>query len=174
MDENFIQDVSKILAKAEGNLRYTVLAFLQDLNREVIISSPGPGNSVAKNPTRRGPTGFLRGSWFATIGSPTAGSGSPDPTGGLSVSRCNLVAGQIQPGQIYYLVNNASYAARLEYGFVGEDAAGRYCNQAGRFWVRTAVMRAPELATAAAERVARGEWSSPTGGIFGGAFTYRP
>lgn len=174
MDDNFINDVSKFIDKANGNLRLTVLAFIQDLNTTVIVSSPGPGNSVAKHAHPRGPTGFLRGSWFAAFDSPQAGKGVPDPAGGSTVARCNLVASQIQPGQTYYLVNNASYARRLEYGFIGKDSLGRYYNQAGRFWVRSAVMKAPLMVQEAAERVARGEWSSPTGGISGGAFTRRP
>lgn len=174
MDNTFVQDVHRFIDKANGNLRLTVLAFLQDLNTEVIIGSPGPGNSIAKDPHRRGPTGFLRGSWFAAFDSPQAGRGHPDPTGGTSVARCNMVATQVTPGQTYYLVNNAVYARRLEYGFVGKDSLGRYYNQAGRFWVRSAVARAPVLVQAAAEKVARGEWSTPTGGISGGAFTYQP
>ena len=99
-------------------------------------------------------TGFLRGSWYASIGEPEPTAGAADPSGAATVSALNLVAAEIVPGEVYYVMNGAAYAARVEYGFVGKDSLGREYNQAPRAFVRGTVARAKLLAEAAAERVA--------------------
>lgn len=86
-------------------------------------------------------TGFLRGSWQPSIGEPKSGEGSEDPSGKMAVAAASLVSADVQLGDKFYMANNAVYAKRLEYGFVGEDSLGRSYNQAGRFYVSDTVAR---------------------------------
>lgn len=54
---------------------------------------------------------------------------------GQAVGRDAAVGGMIEPGTVQTFEWQAPYAARIEYGFVGEDALGRRYEQAGRFFV---------------------------------------
>jgi hypothetical protein len=110
-----------------------VSEFLQDLSEEVVRTTPWK-------------TGNLRSHWTASIGAP--GQSAPGNVAGFSA-----VAASVQIGQTYYFTNGAAYAARLEYGFVGQDSLGRNYNQAPRAWVRTAVARAPQIAEDVAARL---------------------
>lgn len=53
--------------------------------------------------------------------------------------------GTIEPGTIQTFSWQTPYAARIEYGFVGTDEAGRTYNQAGRFFVSTHAQRFSEF-----------------------------
>lgn len=98
-------------------------------------------------------TGFLRASWQPSIDAPPpipldkgrAGVRVSYEESGVEIP-VNLVVGQVmavlaklQPGQTFYLVNNARYAMRLEFGFTGVDSKGRQVAQRGRHWVQDAV-----------------------------------
>ncbi|HEY6965901.1 MAG TPA: hypothetical protein VI229_00405 [Burkholderiales bacterium] len=90
-------------------------------------------------------TGFLRGSWQPSIGEPAAAAGHTDPAGAASMS---LVAAEIiklSPGERFYMMNNAAYARRLEFGFVGEDSLGRHYDQKGRFYVSGSIAKWPQI-----------------------------
>lgn len=86
-------------------------------------------------------TGFLRGSWQPSIGEPKSGEATNDPSGKMAISAAALVAADVKLGDKFYMANNAVYAKRVEYGFVGEDSLGRKYNQAGRFYVADTVAR---------------------------------
>lgn len=92
-------------------------------------------------------TGNLRGQWQPSINSPP-----PDnqPSPGASESAISLAIAQLKAGDTYYQYNNAAYALRMEYGFVGEDSLGRKYNQPGRFFVQGAIARWPQIVTQAA------------------------
>lgn len=45
------------------------------------------------------------------------------------------------------------YARRVEFGFVGEDSAGKYFNQSGRGMIARTVADLPQLAETVAERL---------------------
>lgn len=91
-------------------------------------------------------TGFLRGSWQPSIGGlAQAESSVADPGGAKAQADIALTCTGLKIGDTYYMVNNASYARRLEYGFVGEDALGRTYNQTGRFYVRDAVAKFEQI-----------------------------
>jgi hypothetical protein len=120
--------------------------FIQDLNNEIIMTTPVD-------------LGHLRGSWVASLNEPPeeVGLGPADPSGGATMANVNAVATTMTLGDIYYLVNTAAYAARLEYGFFGTDKLGRKYSQAGRGWVAAAVARAQDIALAAIAKIkARG------------------
>lgn len=137
---DFTVNVEQWVAKSRGRMRSFALEFIQDINQAVVEATPVK-------------TGFLRGSWWATLG---AGGepGPPDPSGSVSVSRMNLVAASLKLGDVYSAHNGAAYAARLEFGFEGKDSLGRQYHQAPRAFVRGTLDRAEEFAADAAARVA--------------------
>ena len=101
----------------------------------------------AMTTTPVGVTGFLRGSWQPSIGEPsTSHEGSADKGGAKVAAAIATVIPEIKAGVKFYMMNNAAYARRLEFGFVGEDKLGRKYNQAGRFWVTDAAKAWPQIA----------------------------
>lgn len=110
--------------QTKGNLNALVRQTAQQMAQNVVNATPVD-------------TGFLRGSWQPAIGKPAADGPGP---GGVAV-----VAAGMKAGQQFFLTNNAAYALRLEYGFVGEDSLGRKYNQAGRFFVQSNVKKWPQL-----------------------------
>lgn len=52
--------------------------------------------------------------------------------------------GMIEPGTIQTFEWQAAHAARIEFGFVGEDSLGRNYEQAGRFFVTENAAKFPE------------------------------
>jgi hypothetical protein len=132
MAESFSLQIDKFVEMAKRNMQEFVTEFLQDLNEEVVRNTPVD-------------TGFLRGSWWSSIGGPNFGAGSIDKAGASAIARMNLVASQIVVGQVYYAMNGANYAAFVEYGT---------SKMAPRAFVRTTLARAPAIAEAAARRVA--------------------
>lgn len=138
-------------------LAAAALEAVQDIAEQVIVRSPLK-------------TGFLMSSWFATIGTPALEGirGSAAGAGGAALSTARIAATLLdyQLGQTIWLQNGTAYAARLEFGFVGEDSLGRTYNQAPRAWVRGVIDEAPGIAVAAAARVAAGQsgGANPGGG----------
>lgn len=104
-------------------------------------------------------TGFLRGSWYVSIGSPE----SANPGSGNTVATIGAALESAKAGDTIYFMNGAAYAMRLEFGFVGQDSLGRTYNQQPRAFVRSAVVRWPTIVAAAAQRLAG------AGGSGGGA-----
>lgn len=89
-------------------------------------------------------TGFLRSSWQPSIGTPQAAKGG-EGMQGQAQAQVELTIAQMQAGEVYYLTNNAVYAKRIEFGFVGQDSLGRTFNQQGRFMVTDNVKRWPSV-----------------------------
>jgi hypothetical protein len=135
MPASFAIQIAEWVAKAKGREKAFCVEFVQDIAEEVVRATPVK-------------TGFLRSSWWGSIGQPETGK-SGDP-----VAQMGLVAATLVPGEVYYAMNGAAYAKRVEYGFVGQDSLGRTYNQAPRAFVRGTVARAEEIAEAAAQRVA--------------------
>lgn len=118
--------------KAKGLPLQFAVEFLQDMNEAVVYATPYV-------------TGNLRGHWYAGIGSePDAKGGSPD-AGGAAVARMNVALAALQLGDVYFAVNGASYGPFVEFGTSHMEP---------RAFVRGAVDRAPEIAEAAAARIA--------------------
>lgn len=104
---------------------------------------------LAKRVIERTPVdvGFLRGSWQPSIGEPSiTHEGTEDTTGAKLSAAIAVILPAIKAGVKFYLMNNAVYARRLEYGFVGEDSLGRTYNQAGRFYVTDTAKSWPAIA----------------------------
>lgn len=84
--------------------------------------------------------GFLRGSWQPSINQMiTDADGAVDPQGSAVGAKIAATVIDIKLGDTFYMSNNAKYAMRIEYGFVGEDSLGRKYNQKGRYMVTGAV-----------------------------------
>ncbi len=69
--------------------------------------------------TKRSPvdTGRFRGNWFSSVGAPST---TVDGSGAGS----NSVIKGMQPGDIFYFVNNLPYAHKLEYGHSDQAPQG--------------------------------------------------
>lgn len=145
----FTANIEQFIAKAKGKLREAAVETIQDINEEIVLSTPGPGNTVQVDPPPGQPTGFLRASWYAALNAPATG-----PGGSNDVAQLNLTASSIQLGDVYYMNNGAAYAMRVEFGFIGTDSLGRKYNQQPRAFVRSVLDRASTIAEAAAARVA--------------------
>lgn len=86
-------------------------------------------------------TGNLRNSLIASVNGPASatvtgpGNSPSDDTfrSGAEQSIANIMSAKL--GDRISYVYGATYARRLNYGFVGYDSLGRFFNQAGRFWI---------------------------------------
>jgi len=101
-------------------------------------------------------TGNLRRSLMAsTSAMPTI---KPDQET-FSDSGLELVIAGAELGSTVYLGFQAAYAARMNFGFVGEDSLGRVYNQTGYGFVDAVAQRWPQI-VAAAEATVRGRFES--------------
>jgi hypothetical protein len=99
-------------------------------------------------------TGNLRRSLMAsTSAMPTI---KPDQET-FSDSGLELVIAGAELGSTVYLGFQAAYAARMNFGFVGEDSLGRVYNQTGFGFVDAVAQRWPQI-VAAAEATVRGRF----------------
>jgi hypothetical protein len=141
-------DIRRFVNAAKGKLAEAALETVQDIAEQVVVRSPFK-------------TGFLMSSWYAQIntkaGAPFAGAATGDRSGSVALNRITATLLDYSLGDVIYIQNGTAYAARLEFGFVGEDSAGRSYNQAPRAWVRGVIAEAPAIALAAAARVAAGK-----------------
>lgn len=92
-------------------------------------------------------TGFLRSNWTAVR------AGDPEPVAGR-VPPAGVALSEAKVGDIIVIVNPTAYARRIEYGFVGEDSAGRHYNQQGVHMVGQTWAEMPQIAQRAIARLA--------------------
>jgi hypothetical protein len=97
-------------------------------------------------------TGFLVGNWQPSLNAPVLMQ-TPDLGPGAAGSKLGVVISQIKAGDHFFYVNNAAYAMRMEYGFVGTDALGRTYNQAGDHNVTINIQRWPRIVDGAARKL---------------------
>lgn len=109
----------------------------QDLSEAVIEDTPKD-------------TGFLVGNWQPSLNAPTLSLDETGSGNGYAQSKTGIVVAGIKAGDVYYFVNNAAYARRIEYGFVGADSLGRVYNQRGRHMVTVNIKRWDRIVEAAA------------------------
>lgn len=93
--------------------------------------------------------GFLKGSWFSSIGAPAPGpEGQNDPTGARTIAQVASVIANADWGDRVYFLNNAVYAAAQEFG-VPER------NIPPQMYVRGTLSRARQIAKATLQRIAK-------------------
>jgi hypothetical protein len=96
--------------------------------------------------------GFLVASWQPGIGAPLLEE--PEGLGrGYAASKVTVTLTDMKLGEMFYYTNNAVYARRINYGFVGEDSLGRHYNQRGVHMLETAIARWPTAVEVAAQKV---------------------
>lgn len=102
--EEFKTSIAKWVEKAEGKTQKFIVNFLMEFNETLVYNTPVI-------------TGTLRGSWYADLNAvPQAISGPRDPGGAGVLSRLNIVAQLIKPGDTYHVANGTYYAIFVEYG----------------------------------------------------------
>jgi hypothetical protein len=116
--KTFKANVTKWAKQFNVNLEGLARQSCYELSYRVILDTPVD-------------VGFLRGSWQPSLNSPSSASGG---SGAPEVALSATLTG-IKLGDTFWMTNNAAYALRLEYGFVGPDKLGRVYNQAGRYYV---------------------------------------
>jgi hypothetical protein len=130
---DFSEDVSRWVNQAGAHAN----ALLRTITMDAV-------NTVkAHTPVK---TGFLRSNWTAIIKGqeiPVAGR-VPDPAKAIMTARV---------GQVIVILNPTVYARRVEYGFVGEDSAGRHYNQQGAHMVAQTMAEMPVIAARALARL---------------------
>jgi len=141
--KEFTVNIDAFVQKAKGRAQLFASEFVQDIGEQVIEATPVK-------------TGFLRASWYASINAQDVVSGPSSPkSGGALAASLGFVGGaEFKLGDMFYMNNGATYAMRVEFGFVGTDALGRKYNQAPRSFVRSTLDRAASIAEETAQRVA--------------------
>lgn len=76
--------------------------------------------------------GDLRRSFQSSLNGSVAGKGEDS---------YELVVGKMEAGDVAHFEWTVDYAARMNYGFVGEDKLGREYNQQGTFYLEGATMQ---------------------------------
>jgi hypothetical protein len=98
-------------------------------------------------------TGFLVGNWQPSLNAPVIDA---DPNGygnGYPESKISVVLPELKQGDVFYFTNNAAYARRREYGFVGQDSLGRYYNDRGDHMIANNISRWDMIVQGAAQKL---------------------
>lgn len=130
---DFSEDVSRWVNRARGRADAVFRAIATDALNRVKELTPVD-------------TGFLRSNWTAVR------QGEAEPVAGRVPDPMRAIA-EVKVGEVLVIVNPTLYARRIEYGFVGEDSAGRHFNQEGRHMVQQTMAEMPAIAAAALARI---------------------
>lgn len=144
MTRQFEIDIAAFVKKTEKKLDSFMLEFTQDLAEEVIKATPVD-------------TGFLRGSWFANIGSPDVNylGSFKGPEGGKeaingqpammqAINTITLKLKDVKAGHVIYYTNNVQYGPNVEFGSYRSSG-----------FVRRTVARAKSIAEEALRKVVK-------------------
>jgi len=130
---SFSDDIKKFAEKTGNTINEVVVSVILDINEKVIKKTPVD-------------TGWARGGWVASLGSPNRSAGIKDKSGQSAISK-NAVVALSAPGKVYYLSNNVEYIGVLEYGGFPNPAkqgtgktAGGFSLQSPRGMVRMTMM----------------------------------
>lgn len=130
---DFTTDVSAWCNKAADRATALLRAIAFDLTAAVQDKTPVD-------------TGFLRSNWTAMLPNDTEPVAGRVPPAATAINRASV-------GMVIVILNPVAYARRQEYGFVGEDSAGRHYNQPGKHFVAQTIAEAPAIADAALRRL---------------------
>jgi hypothetical protein len=126
---DFSRTIQQWVQERQQALQQVARSSIQDLAEAVVEGT-------------RVDTGNLRAQWQPSIGAPAL---TLAPQGHEPLATLSVMLGSLPVGTVFYLINNAAYAMRREYGFVGVDSLGRYYNDAGDFNVQTQIARWPSF-----------------------------
>ena len=128
MAKSFSAQVSSFVQKSEEKMRKVMQRSVQDVLSAAQTAQPSTARSIGPFEQGKIPvdTGFLRNSLISGLNG-SFGDESPD-------SYILTIAG-MEIGDTMQFGWTAPYAARIEYGFFGDDSAGRTFDQPGRHFV---------------------------------------
>ena len=127
-------------AKVGDGLAGLARAAIQDMCEDVIDNT-------------RVDTGFLVANWQPSLGAPVLAEDVTGLGNGYAQSKMGMVVADIEIGDTFFFTNNASYARRREYGFVGPDSLGRVYNEPGDHMVANAIGKWDIIVEGAAKRL---------------------
>lgn len=112
MTNTFELDISKFVAKAKGNIDLVIRKIALDLFTRVIMKTPVK-------------SGRARGNWQVAIESIPSGTlAIDDKAGTATLSKVTATTLGLKAGQTITLVNNLSYARKLEFGHSKQAPSG--------------------------------------------------
>lgn len=110
------------------------------------------GEDLAKTRNEGGRLPFLTGNLARSLlASKTAMPNIAD--GPFSGDNIGLVAATLKSSETVWIGYQANYAARQNYGFIGQDSLGRTYNQQGAHFVEHAVAQWPQIVVKAVTEV---------------------
>lgn len=130
---DFSEDVSRWVDRRQRNAEAIFRAIATDAVNRVKELTPVD-------------TGFLRSNWTCLR------QGEPEPVAGRVPDAMYAIA-SARVGDVLIILNPTVYARRIEYGFVGEDNAGRHYHQQGAHMVQQTMTELPEIARRAVARL---------------------
>lgn len=131
MPESFSTQLEGLLNRTRQRMESAVKEIASELGETVVNRTPVD-------------TGFLKGSWFASLNNPNVTfSGVEDKSGTGSISRIDGTIQAYELGDIIYIVNSTSYGKFVEYGT---------SKMAPRSFVRSTVADAPQVVNATVRR----------------------
>lgn len=141
----FAAQISEWAQQTEGALEAVFHASAQEVYNAVRLSVADGGRMPVK-------TGNLRRSFMAsTAAMPSIKEGAETFSDLGSASE--LVIAGAALGSTVFIGAQAAYAARLNYGFVGEDSLGRTYNQTGYGFIEAVSQRWPQIVAAEEAKV---------------------
>lgn len=108
----FAEDIQAFAAKTERKMDQAVQKIAFELFSQVILKTPVD-------------SGRARANWQVSIGSVSDGTLElEDKSGSATISAATATASGLRAGDVIFLVNNLSYAQRLEDGYSGQAPSG--------------------------------------------------
>lgn len=141
MATTFAAQMAQFRDKTREQMKAVLQRSVQDVLEEALRSESLGGRLPVK-------TGFLRNSLVSELNGTTSWPVTHPPKDGSAGGGSPhylLTVAEMEPGDIARFAFTAAYAARMEYGFVGEDSKGRTYNQQGRHFVEGAAAQWPAI-----------------------------
>lgn len=126
MSGQFTADISRFVAKANGNVDLIVRKVIFEIGTRIVMRSPVGDAEHWKHPPPKGYAGGrFRANWQYGYGAPpTSALDTIDPSGATSIAAITAGAAANPSIGVHYLVNNLPYAKRLEEGWSRQAPKG--------------------------------------------------
>lgn len=141
MSKSFAAQVGKWASQSEKRITAVRNASIDALAAEM-VKTKGQGGRLPFD------TGNLALSILASK------SGMPSVKDGkFSGGNVGAVTATLQPSETVWIGYQASYARRMNYGFVGADSLGRNYNQSGNYFLEHAIKQWPAIVAKTASKL---------------------
>ena len=123
---DFAANISKFVAKANGNMDAVVRKIILDIGTKIVMRSPvGDGDLWQSKPPPGYVGGRFRANWQYTFGQPaTEATAEIDASGRNTISTILSGVSSNKAAGLHYLSNNLPYAKRLEDGWSTQAPIG--------------------------------------------------